>query len=264
MLVLFLSLMAFLSPHSHAQELSTPVGNNNTQEGQRIFATSCAACHGLDARGGEHAPDLANKKEVQQLSDEALLLIIQDGIAGTGMPSFRSLGAPGIQAVVRHLRNLQGFATAVKLPGDSERGKSLFFGKSGCSGCHMANGKGGFIGSDLSGYSVPRSADDLRSRIIDPDKNLDPRRRSVIVTTLDGKKQAGVLRNEDNFSVQIQSPDGAFHLFTKAEVKNVEYQARGLMPGDYGSRLSREELDDLVSYLMTIARTNSRLLTPKE
>ena len=78
------------------------------------------------------------------------------------------------------------------------------------------------------------------------------------------RNRAGVLRNEDNFSVQIQSPDRAFHLITKAEVKNVEYQARGLMPGDYGSRLSREELDDLVSYLMTIAESNSRLLTPKE
>jgi len=264
MQLLLSSLMAFLPSYSNAQQIGAPAGTNNALEGQRIFATSCAACHGLDARGGEHAPDLANKKEVQQLSDEALILIIQDGIAGTGMPSFRSLGAPQIQAVVRHLRALQGFATAVKLPGDAERGKSLFFGKPGCSGCHMANGKGGFIGSDLSSYSAPRSADDIRSMITDPDKNPDPRRRSVIVTTMAGKKQAGVLRNEDNFSMQIQSPDGAFHLFTKSEVKSVEYQARGLMPGDYGSRLSREELDDLVSYLMTIARTNNRLLTPKE
>ncbi len=113
-----------------------------------------------------------------------------------------------------------------------------------------------FIGSDLSSYAGARSADDIRSAITDPDKNLDPRKRPVTVTTLDGKKQTGMARNEDNFSLQIQALDGSFHFFAKSELRNIEYQARSLMPDDYGSSLSRQELDDLVSYLMSIARAN--------
>jgi cytochrome c oxidase cbb3-type subunit 3 len=258
MLVLLLSTpRAFAPAYLQAQQLSTPAnGSSDALEGQRMFATSCAACHGLDARGGEHAPDLANKREVQQLSDEALLLIIQDGIAGTGMPAFRSLGGTRIQAVVRHLRNLQGLTPPGKLPGDPERGKTLFFGKPGCSQCHMANGEGGFIGSDLSSFSGPRSADEIRKMITEPDTNLEPRTRQVLVTTLKGKTQTGLVRNEDNFSLQIQTLDGNFHLFTKAELRRIDYQDRSLMPADYGSRLNRQELDDLVSYLISIARND--------
>jgi cytochrome c oxidase cbb3-type subunit 3 len=259
MLVLLLSALQSFSPAQlHGQGPLTPpaAGSSSLVEGQRIFATNCAACHGLDARGGERGPDIANKKEVQQLSDDALVHIIQDGKAGTGMPAFRSLGSAQIKAVVRHLRSLQGRAVAEQPPGDPERGRNLFFGKPGCSQCHMANGEGGFIGSDLSSYAGARSADEIRNAVTDPGKNLDSRKRPVTVTTLNGRKQMGMTRNEDNFSLQIQALDGTFHLFAKSELRSVEYQAQPLMPADYGSRLSRQELDDLVSYLMSMGRGN--------
>ena len=111
--------------------------------GQRIFATNCAACHGLDARGGEHAPDIATRREAQQSSDETLLHIVQNGVAGTGMPAFSTLGISEVQGLIRYLRTLQGQTLPVKLPGDPEVGKGLFYGKAGCSACHMANGKEG-------------------------------------------------------------------------------------------------------------------------
>ena len=172
------------------------------------------------------------------------------------MPAFRSLGAAQTQGLVRYLRSLQGQAAPVAFPGDPDRGKELFFGKPGCSQCHMANGEGGFIGSDLSSYTGPRSVDSIRGAIADPDKTLDQRKRTVLVTTRDGQTLTGLARNEDNFSLQVQTLDGAFHLFLKSELRKIDYQPRSLMPNDYGSRLTRQEMDDLVSYLMSIVRTN--------
>ena len=236
---------------------STSTVSSSAVEGQRIFSTSCAACHGLDARGGERGPDIVNRKEVQLLTDDALFHVIQDGKAGTGMPAFRSLGTEQIQAVVRHLRSLQGRTAAEQLPGDPERGKGFFFGKAECSKCHMANGDGGFIGPDLSSYAGNRPVEEVRGAITEPDNNLDPRKRPVTVTLSNGKKQTGMVRNEDNFSLQIQAPDGSFHFFTKSELRSVEFQPRSLMPADYRSRLSARELDDIVSYLMTIGRANT-------
>jgi cytochrome c oxidase cbb3-type subunit 3 len=258
LVLLFSAGVVFSSVQSRGQVGTPPAAaSSSVVEGQRIFASVCAACHGLDARGGERGPDIANRREVQQLPDEGILRIIRDGKAGTGMPAFGSLGIAQIQAVVGYLRGLQGQAVAAQLPGDPERGKALFFGKPGCSHCHMANGEGGFIGSDLSSYGGAKSADEIRSAITDPDKNLDPRKRPVTVTTLNGKNQTGIARNEDNFSLQIQALDGTFHFFAKSELRSIEYQAHSLMPSDYGSRLSRQELDDLVSYLMSIGRANS-------
>lgn len=252
--VLLCASRVFLPVQLPAQQVNAPAGADDALEGTRIFATGCAACHGLDGHGAERGPDIAGKAEIKQLGDQDLSRIVQDGIAGTGMPSFNVLGPGGIQAVIRHLRSLQGQNPTEKLPGDPGRGKDLFFAKAGCSHCHMVNGDGGFIASDLSRYAAAQTAKDIHSAITDPDKNLDPQRRILVVTTREGKTLTGVARNEDNFSLQMQETDGTFHLFRKSELRSVEYQTRSLMPADYGSRLSQPEIDDLVSYLMSLGK----------
>ena len=223
-------------------------------QGRQVFSSSCAGCHGLDGRGGERAPDIASKREVQRLSNATLTRIVHDGVPATGMPSFRLLGASRIQAVVLYVRSLQGRREAGKLPGNPEAGKVLFFGKARCAECHMVAGAGGFIGSDLSNYAATESAQEIRDAILHPEAKADPAKKTVVVTTMSGEELTGVARNEDNYSLQLQTLDGAFHLFTKSELKSVEHQDRSLMPSDYGSRLSRAELDDVVSYLMSIAK----------
>jgi cytochrome c oxidase cbb3-type subunit III len=255
MALLFCVAWTLSPPRLRAQEIvPESADSESVVEGKRIFSTTCAACHGLDGRGGERGPDIAARLEVQRLSDQDLLRIVQDGKPGTGMPSFGSLGGSRVEVVVRYLRNLQGQIPAEKMPGDPVRGKALFFGKAECSQCHMAKGEGGFIAADLTRYAGLQSADNIRGAITDPNKNLDPRRRAVVVTTREGRTQTGVARNEDNFSLQMQTVDGSFHLFKKSELRNIEYQPRSLMPADYGSRLSRQDLDDLVSYLMSLGR----------
>jgi putative heme-binding domain-containing protein len=122
----------------------------------------------------------------------------------------------------------------------------------------MANGQGGFMGSDLSSFASTQSPVEIRSAITNPNRNLDPRKRVVIVTTANGQVLTGLARNEDNFSLQLQTTDGAFHLLNKSEMQKIEYQPRSLMPDDYASRLSSKELDDLVSYLVSIARNKNK------
>jgi putative heme-binding domain-containing protein len=81
----------------------------------------------------------------------------------------------------------------------------------------------------------------------------------VTATLRNGSVVEGIVRNEDNFSLQLQSVDGAFHLLQKSDIAQVEPHAEPLMPTDYGSTLSPAQLDDLVGYLMSIARqANSR------
>lgn len=233
-------------------------------DGKRIFASTCAACHGLDGKGSERGPDIAGRRAIQRLPDASLSGIVRDGKPGTGMPPFASLGETRIQAVVRYLRSLQGQGTAAVLPGDPKAGKGMFSGKAECSTCHMTNGQGGFIASDLSGYAADKTASEIRSVITDPNKNLDPRKRTVAAKTADGKILTGIARNEDNFSLQLQTLDGAFHFLTKSELQNLEHQPESLMPADYQSRLTRQELDDLVSYLMSVAQNHPKEKAERE
>jgi cytochrome c oxidase cbb3-type subunit 3 len=221
--------------------------------GEKIFAGSCAECHGLDGRGGERAPNIAENPRVQRLSDDQIFGVIENGIPGTGMPAFHTLESADIRSVVAYLRTLQGRKKTAELPGDPDRGKAIFFGKGKCSSCHMVAGKGGFIASDLSGYARAHSVEQTRSAITIPNPTGDRQSRTVTATTRDGKKSVGRIRNEDNFSLQLQALDGTFHFLAKPDIERLDFSPQPLMPSDFRSILGPNELNDLISYLITSA-----------
>jgi cytochrome c oxidase cbb3-type subunit 3 len=215
--------------------------------GAAIFASDCAGCHGADGRGGEHAPNIATAPEVQHLMDRELAAIIRYGIAGAGMPAFSSLKQQEVADVVSYLRILEGRGDIVKLPGDPKQGEALFYGKAQCSGCHMVNGKGGFIGSDLSYYGAEAKPDQMRAIILDPDKNLPVDKKATTVVTTTGQRLTGMLRTNNNFSLSLQTLDGSFHFLPKSELTQVDSGSHSLMPA---TTLNSKEVDDLVSYLL--------------
>jgi cytochrome c oxidase cbb3-type subunit 3 len=220
--------------------------------GKRAYSTNCAGCHGLDGKGGERAPDIATRPRVLQLSDAALLQVVQRGVPNTGMPAFGFLDAKTQKSMVAHLRTLQGAVASAKLPGNAQRGRAIFFAKGGCANCHMIHGEGGFFGSDLGGYARGRSPESVRDAIVSPNRDLDPRRRTVVATLADGNSLEGIARNEDNFSLQLVTPDGAFHLLSKSSLAALTYRSQSPMPSDYGAKLSLSELDDLVNFLFSL------------
>ncbi len=233
-------------------------------EASKIFAATCAGCHGLDGRGGERGPNIASRQEVQRRSDGELQRTVRNGISETGMPNFAFLGNAKIEALVSYLRVLQGKSAPEPIPGNSQQGESLFFGRAQCSKCHTLGGKGGFIGPDLTGFAEGLSPREMSHAILNPERESRQNRGSVSVTFVDGRSLDGIVRNEDNFSLQIQSLDGAFHLIQKAEVSEVKPAAKPLMPDDYGKTLSATELDDIVGFLMRTARKESGRAVPKE
>jgi putative heme-binding domain-containing protein len=229
--------------------------------GQSTFNSSCAGCHGLDGRGSDKAVNIAGGAKVRHLSDAQLASIIANGIPGTGMPAFHDFSVPQIRAVVGYLRSLQGKRDSRTLPGDAVRGKAIFFGKGECSFCHTISGEGGFLGPDLSAYGSGVSANAIRAEIVRSQRTGTEGYRSGVVITAEGDRLDGIIRNEDNFSVQFQTQDGRFHFFQKSEVRNLEHLGTSIMPTNYRERLSPGELNDLVSYLMNTAPAASRTRT---
>jgi cytochrome c oxidase cbb3-type subunit III len=253
-------LLALILTQSMAsQEQKSPRSTNGVQrvdtpnvDGKQAFESRCAGCHGLDGRGGERAPDIASSVKTQQRSDDELARIIEQGLPAAGMPAFASLGST-VKRVVAYLRQLQGKNESAKLPGNTHRGRELFYGKARCSECHAVTGSGGFIASELSGFGANRSPDEVRQAIIKPTSTNRLGGR-MVVKTRDGKEFSGVVRNEDNFSIQLQNLSGDFQLFQKSELTGFLRQPGSLMPADYATTLNREELDDLISFLMSVAR----------
>lgn len=222
------------------------------EAGRELFESSCAGCHGLDGRGGEKGPNIATRAEISKRSDAEILAILQHGVPGAGMPAFGRLGDAKLQAVVRHLRSLQGLIAKTEVAGNAEEGKRLFFKEGACASCHMISGAGGFLGSDLSSYGAITDVAEMREQIMNHDQS--PRARTIVVSTRDGRTLSGFARNEDNFSLQLQTLDGNFHFLDKSTVVNVDHSPVAAV--DVEKRLSKADLDALISYLVRAAQSS--------
>lgn len=237
-----------------AQTVKGPAVKPGAKLGKQLFASNCAACHGIDGKGSERAPNIADAPAMKSHSDSEIFGIIHDGISGTGMPAFHALSTAQIHAIVAHLRALEGPSQNVAVTGNAEKGKTLFFGNAECSRCHTVAGEGGLTAQDLSEYARGHGPDQVRAAILHPAPS--GRMRPVKVTLRGGQQYEGLLRNEDNFSFQLQTADGRFHFIAQSDVEKTEAAPNLVMPSDYGSRLNTTEVDDLIAYLTKVASTS--------
>ena len=241
---------AFVSPRAQESEVGP---------GAQRFMEYCAGCHGADGRGGDKAPPLVAPSIKAKRSDSELFRIVHDGTRG-GMPPFAQIGEANISAVLQYVRRLSGNATETGAPaeaavtGDVDAGRALYFGKAQCSNCHLMQGKGGFIANNLTNYGRTRGVEAILQAITNPDNPLVPSSEVAIATTNTGQKITGVLRNEDAFTLALQTEDGRFHLLARSDVIDVHYTERSLMPREYGKRLTSTELNDIVSFMIAESR----------
>jgi len=229
-------------------------------QGAQRFMEYCAGCHGADGKGGDKAPPLVSASSPTNLSDPELFRIVHDGTKG-GMPPFAQIGDTNIRAVLQFLRRLEENAAPnnasaeVAVTGDVDAGRTLYFGRAECSKCHLMQGKGGFMAGNLTAYGRTRTVDEILHAITTPDSPLVPSSQVVTVTTKAGQKLTGALRNEDAFTLALQTQDGRYHLLSRSDVTDVHYTGQSLMPRDYGTRLTPKELNDIVSFLIVESRS---------
>lgn len=262
--LLNVALGLFSTAYLLAQQTSSAHGGGKAVSGRSSFNNACAACHGLDGRGSDKGVNISGSEKVRHFTDAQLSEVISNGVPGTGMPAFRSLSSSQLRTLVSYLRSLQGKSDTRTVAGDPKHGKEIFFGKGGCSSCHAISGAGGFLGPDLSGYGNTSSPASIRDEVTRERRIPRPGYRSVVVTTSKGEHLEGLIRNEDNFSLQFQSKDGSFHFFQKSDLRNIDRQESSLMPSDYGDRLSATELDDLISYLLSSVPNTSSTTSHKK
>jgi cytochrome c oxidase cbb3-type subunit III len=66
-----------------------------------------------------------------------------------------------------------------------------------------------------------------------------------------GAQVVGMRVNEDTFTIQLRDQQGRVHSFRKSELQQLRTDpATSLMP-DYRDTLKKDEIEDLVAYLMT-------------
>jgi len=218
--------------------------------GAKLWATSCIGCHGPDGSGGARGPNLVKRSLWHPLSDEAMQKTIREGVPGTDMPP-SNLSEADAWKVVAFVKALTGPAIENPPPGDPESGRKVFqSGKAGCSNCHAIRGEGGRMAPDLTDIGASQPLGQIREAILDPSKDLHMAGNEAVTVTLkNGKQIDGLARNRNNYSLQVLDRKGDLHLISMLDVTQLSISARSPMPGDYGKRLSSQELQDLLAFL---------------
>jgi cytochrome c oxidase cbb3-type subunit 3 len=151
--------------------------------GQRIFANTCAMCHGSDARGAKGFPNLADDKWQWGGTPERILETILDG-RQAAMPPFAAAldGEANVTATAVHVQALSGMSVDPLLSAVGKRG---FDGI--CAACHGPEGKGNpMIGSaDLTDdvWLYGNGMDDIKSAITLGHNGQMPAHRGILGET---------------------------------------------------------------------------------
>lgn len=231
--------------------------------GQSVFQVQCARCHGMLGEGGE-GPSLTRPQLTHASDDSQLMSVIRNGIAGTGMPGSWQMSEPHVLRTAAYVRTL-GMLPPELMPGDSLSGASIYASKGNCASCHILNGEGKGVGPELSTVGLRRNAEYLRQSVINPDLDqpkVVSRRAGTLNAFLTVRivSELGVYEglriNEDEFSVQMRDLNGRIYSFEKSKLSSYEKAfGHSLMPG-YGAALTEGEVNDVVSYLMTLKGEN--------
>src|SRR6266567_2377210 len=101
-------------------------GQNSSDEGRKIYAERCVACHGADARGTSMGAELIGSRKLRARSTQQISDLIRSGIPASGMPAF-DLPAAQLAAVAAYVRSLNSPAAEVAVRGDRIAGERFFF-----------------------------------------------------------------------------------------------------------------------------------------
>jgi putative heme-binding domain-containing protein len=217
--------------------------------GSKIFRSHCAPCHGVKGTGGL-GPNLTTGSFFHGGSDADLYRTISEGIAGTAMTGVFFDGTQ-VWQIVAFVRSLDQ-AGGGSVPGIASRGGQLFR-QQGCIDCHLARGEGGIKGPDLSVIGSKRSAEHLRESILDPNAWVSPEFWVAKIVMKDGSSRSGFVMNQDTYMVQILDFSRGLQSLSRSDFKDFGIDRSSIMPS-YQGKLSETELDDLVSYLMSLKR----------
>jgi putative heme-binding domain-containing protein len=243
------------------------------EEGKVLYSSFCTFCHGTGGRGAK-GPNLTDSNWKWGEADEAFFQTIAQGRPGTQMGAFltaEKMKEDQIWKVMAYLRSqadygdwakrypskegLKAAAPEWKPPAgitiDAKAGEALFKdanGKAACINCHVAGGQGGKVGPELSRIG-DRSPEYLLESIQNPSAYIAPEYTSVQIATKDNKRVIGIIKHEDDYSIQIRNAQDESMIFSKNDIQGKVPRNVSIMPT---INLTDQELYNILGYLLTL------------
>jgi putative heme-binding domain-containing protein len=144
---------------------------------------------------------------------------------------------------------------------DYDSGRSLF-AAAACFSCHRFANEGGGAGPDLTGLAGRFTVRDLLESIVVPSKVISDQYGAVIISTTDGDVVTGRIVNLHNDNIAVNTnmldPNKQTNV-DRRKIDEMKPSPISMMPEGLLNTLKRDEVLDLMAYLMSRGDRNSEL-----
>lgn len=139
--------------------------------------------------------------------------------------------------------------------GRSKKAGRNLFHAAGCASCHYFKGEGGFGGPDLTSLKNKFRAEDLLESVIDPNKVISDQYSGQVLTKKDGTALFGVVHKTWDGDMEVYEvipavADAKPVRIPVEDVKEVAPSPQSPMPASLLNSLSKDEIRDLVAFLL--------------
>lgn len=139
--------------------------------------------------------------------------------------------------------------------GNAWRGRNIFMSHetSQCVRCHsLEAGAGSDVGPLLTNIGAQYDREELLRSLVAPSARIAPGYGTVVLTLSNGKTISGILKEETENKLVVQIGDDAPQTVAKSDVTERIDAASSMPP--MGTILEREELRDLIAFLVTLGQ----------
>ncbi len=141
---------------------------------------------------------------------------------------------------------LEKFKPALKLQGETARGKTVFAQL--CVSCHKLDGTGLELGPDLRSVTQ-HDAEKLLNSILDPSAIIEPGFMAYHCTLKNGEQLYGVIATETGASLTLKMAGNLSRSVLRSEISALRSTGTSLMPEGLEAALTPQSLADLIAYL---------------
>jgi len=159
-------------------------------------------------------------------------------------------------------RPLPPFGELIRRDGKVERGQEIFFAAGTkqadqttqirCGSCHRVQGRGEWIGPDLSTIGTKYGKDELLRSILNPSAAIGYNYRSLVVGLKDGQVFTGLPVEDGPERLVLKTADGQRITVRPSEIEERANSDISLMPEGLAETMGDQDLVDLLAFLSTL------------
>jgi putative heme-binding domain-containing protein len=157
-------------------------------------------------------------------------------------------GIPPLADPTNRAAVVEAYRPALQLKADAAHGKVLF--EETCAKCHRPRKDGIQVGPDLGALERRQPADLLES-ILNPGARIDARYRHVIVRTVDGDVDDGLLAQAAPEGITLRDNESD-RFIARSRIAAQRDSDVSLMPEGIEKGLGRQAIADLIAYVVSL------------